>query len=78
MAPEEVKAWLFILRDFLLVVVGTFMLVYETLEVRPPSIDVLSVGAALLGIPMVVRLDTWSSGKDATKPSRRKPPPEGS
>lgn len=59
----------------MLVTVGTFMLIYETLFVRPPNIDVLSVGAALLGIPMVVRLDLWASGNGNGK-NGRKPPPE--
>jgi hypothetical protein len=60
----------------MLVSVGTFMLIYETLFVVPPNIDVLSVGGALLGVPMVVRLDLWASGNNSRSlpPADEEPP----
>lgn len=76
MTPQEWKEWINILRDLTLVTVGTFMLVYETIFVRPPSLNVLSIGAALLGIPMVVRLDLWSNNNGNGKGNVKSPPPE--
>jgi hypothetical protein len=55
--PEEIKAWQRIGRDFTLVVVGAFMLVYETAFVVVPNVVIVGAGLLALGLPPALRLD---------------------
>lgn len=61
------RAWQRIVRDLLLVGVGAFMLIYETVAVRAPNPYVIAGGLAALGLPPAIRLDLRArnySGKD--------------
>lgn len=50
-------SWLRIFRDALIVSVGTFMLVYETVFARTPNVELIGAGLVALGLPPVLRLD---------------------
>ncbi len=67
------NAWVRIARDTLIVSVGTFMLVFET--VFAPAVNPYLVGAGLaaLGLPPALRLDLRTSSERKPK----KPPGEG-
>jgi hypothetical protein len=54
-------SWLRILRDTLIVVVGTFMLVFETVFVPAPNAYVIAAGLVALGLPPALRLDLRTS-----------------
>lgn len=55
--PDEYKAWMGIVRDAFIVLVGTFMLVYETAFVQSPNPYVIGGGLTALGLPSAIRLD---------------------
>lgn len=57
MDPEEARAWARIFRDFTIVVVGAFMLVYETVVAAEPNAYLIGAGLAALGLPPAFRLD---------------------
>lgn len=57
MEQEELRAWVRILRDLTLVVVGAFMLVFETVLAPLPNPYLIGAGLAALGLPPVIRLD---------------------
>lgn len=57
--PDEYRAWIGITRDAIIVVVGTFMLIYETVFVPNPNAFVIGAGLTALGLPAAIRLDTW-------------------
>jgi hypothetical protein len=70
---DEWDVWVRIFRDGLIVVVGTFMLVFETVFAKTPNAYVIAAGLAALGLPPALRLDLRSSGE---RRSRRPPPPD--
>lgn len=49
--------WISRSRDILIVVVATFMLVFETVFARSPNAEIIGAGLALLGLPPFLRLD---------------------
>jgi hypothetical protein len=51
------RAWQRIIRDTLLVSIGAFMLVYETVATSSPDPYVIAGGLAALGLPPAIRLD---------------------
>ncbi len=57
MDPDVLGAWTSILRDFVIVVLAAFMLVYETVFVVPNAY-IVGAGLALLGVPPALRLDS--------------------
>ncbi|MDQ3671683.1 MAG: hypothetical protein M3364_04490 [Actinomycetota bacterium] len=59
MDPEVVRAWLRVLRDFVIVVVAAFLLVHEALAVRAPDPTLVGAGLALLLGPAALRADEW-------------------
>jgi hypothetical protein len=59
--PEEARAWARIFRDFTIVVVGAFMLVYETVVAAEPNAYLIGAGLAALGLPPAFRLDEHRS-----------------
>ena len=69
MNPEKIDSWRRIIRDFGIVLVGIFMLVYGTLTVREPTTlgIILAAGAALLGTPAVLRLDSRNAAGNGEK-----------
>jgi hypothetical protein len=73
MDPVDWEAWVRVTRDVLIVLVGTFIMVFETVFAAMPSIELIGAGLALLGAPAALRLDNrWgdkrqSSGEDDDK-----------
>lgn len=65
-------AWLRIFRDSLIVSVGTFMLIYETVFAAPPNAYVIGGGLAALGLPPALRLDLRTSGDRRTRAGGRR------
>lgn len=63
MTIDEWDVWVRIFRDALIVVVGTFMLVYETVFARTPNAYVIAAGLAALGLPPALRLDLRTSAE---------------
>ncbi len=57
MDPDVLAAWTSILRDFVIVFLAAFMLVYETVWVTPNAY-IVGAGLALLGVPPALRLDS--------------------
>lgn len=55
--PKVYRAWQRIIRDLLLVSVGAFMLIYETIATSSPDPYVIAGGLAALGLPPAIRLD---------------------
>lgn len=54
---EAIRAWQRILRDLVIVVVGAFMLVYETVGAKEPNPYVIGAGLVALGVPPALRYD---------------------
>jgi hypothetical protein len=50
-----------IFRDTIIVLLGTFMLVFETVGTKEPNALVIGAGLACFGLPPVLRLDLRSS-----------------
>ena len=57
MTPESLRAWGRVFRDFVIVGVGAFMLIHETVASRSPNYLIISAGLVALGLPPVLRLD---------------------
>ncbi len=55
--PDEYRIWIGITRDAALVLVGIFMLVYETVLVHAPNPYIIGAGLTALGLPSALRLD---------------------
>ena len=68
---DEWDAWLRIARDTLIVAVGTFMLVFETVFAHNPNAYLIGGGLAALGLPPALRLDLRTSGERNSKKRRR-------
>lgn len=62
--PKAYRAWQRIIRDTLLVSVGAFMLLYETIAVPSPDPYVIAGGLAALGLPPAIRLDLRPKKED--------------
>lgn len=54
---ETLRAWQRIFRDFVIVVIGAFILIYETVLAKAPNPYLIGAGLAALGLPPVLRLD---------------------
>lgn len=54
--PDEYRAWIGVLRDAALIVVGIFMLIYETAFVVPNPY-IIGAGLTALGLPAALRLE---------------------
>jgi hypothetical protein len=54
--PDVLRAWQTIFRDFVIVLLAAFMLIYETVWVTPNAY-IVGAGLTLLGIPPALRLD---------------------
>lgn len=55
--PETVRSWVRIGRDTLIVVLGGFMLVWQTVFAADPNPLLVGAGLVLLGLPPALRLD---------------------
>lgn len=58
MTPEALSAWVPIIRDLAIVLVATFMLIYEVVVKTDPNPYVIGAGLTLLGVPPALRVDT--------------------
>ena len=63
MDPVDWEAWVRVTRDVAIVVVGAFILIYETVVAVTPSIELIGAGLGLLGAPAALRLDLRRNGK---------------
>lgn len=57
MDPETLRAWQRIFRDFVIVLVGAFILVYETVAAASPNPYLIGAGLTALGVPPLLRLN---------------------
>lgn len=63
MNTELWDSYVRITRDLLIVFVGTFMLVFETVFAPNPNAYIIGAGLAALGLPPALRLDLRSANK---------------
>jgi hypothetical protein len=52
-APDTAKEWIDVLKNIMLICVGIFIIIHETLEIGYPSIFLLIVAAGALGLPVL-------------------------
>lgn len=57
MSAQQVRVWQAIFRDFLVMGVATFMLVYASAFDPTHNLYVIGGGITLLGVPAAIRLD---------------------
>lgn len=55
--PEALSRWVPVVRDFVIVAVASFMLLYETVAVASPNQYVLGAAGMLLVSPAALRID---------------------
>lgn len=60
--PSALRAWQRIFRDFTCVVVGAFMLVWQTVFAATPNALIVGAGLVALGLPPAFRFA--ENGKD--------------
>jgi len=65
--PKEVSAWERIIRDAVVVVVGAFMLLYETVFVTTPNALIIGAGLLALGLPPALRVDEIIRNRNGEK-----------
>lgn len=58
--PPKGIRWRF-LRDLVILALGSFMLIYETLSMTPNP-EIIAAALVLLGLPPVLRLDARRNG----------------
>lgn len=63
-------------RDVVLLIAGLLLLAHETIVAPEPRLALLTLAAAMLGLPATLRLDRARSGSSSTAPST--PPPSSS
>lgn len=57
MTPDTLKAWQPVIRDFVIVLVATFILIHETIVNSDPNAYLIGAGLTLLGAPAAIRAD---------------------
>lgn len=57
MSPDTFKAWQPVFRDFVIVLVASFILLHETLVSPDPNGYLIGAGLTLLGAPAALRAD---------------------
>lgn len=55
MNPDTVRAWQRIARDTVIVIVGVFMLIYETAVAPAPSPEIVGAALACFALPPTLR-----------------------
>lgn len=63
--PDEYRIWIGITRDAILVAIGAFILIYQTVLAPNPNPYLIGAGLTALGLPSAIRLDLRGGGKDA-------------
>lgn len=59
MTPEEVRKWQRVIRDFAMLAVGIFMLVYETVGTETPNEWLVGAGLTAVGLVPAFQFDEW-------------------
>lgn len=59
MTPEEAREWLKVLRDLVLIGMGTFLLGYEAIGTGQPSEILVGAGITCYLGPTFLRADDW-------------------
>jgi hypothetical protein len=62
---DRAETWLGIIRDALIVMLATFMLIFETVFARTPNVEIIGAALALFGLPPVLRLDLRTPRRSA-------------
>jgi hypothetical protein len=52
-SPDDTKAWIDVLKNVMLIGVGIFIIIHETLGADFPSLLLLIVAAGALGLPVL-------------------------
>lgn len=66
MDPDTLRTWQGVIRDLVIVALGAFVLIYETIGAREPNPYLIGAGLVLLGVPPALRTDEkLRRGKDA-------------
>ena len=73
MTPENLDQWLDIFRDTVIVVLATFMLVYETVFADNINPCIVGAGLTLAGVPPALRLDTRRGRRRRSDTAMRDP-----
>lgn len=63
--PEIVDSWVAIFRDITIVLLATFMLVFETVFAHEVSPYIVGAGLTLAGVPPALRADTYRRRRKA-------------
>lgn len=56
MTPMTPKDWMGLFRDFMLILVGVFLMVFDAVWIHPPSTLVMGAGLTALGFPVFLRI----------------------
>lgn len=66
MTPETARAWQRVLRDFVLILLGAFCLVFGVIWIKDPARLTIVIGAslALFGLPPALRFDSRRADAD--------------
>jgi membrane protein insertase Oxa1/YidC/SpoIIIJ len=66
MTPEVFRAWHRVFRDFALVAVATFIMIWQTVAASDPNAILVGAAIAIYGLPPFLRLDEHriSSGSE--------------
>lgn len=57
MTPDVVRQWQRIFRDTVIVLIGMFMLVYETVWRESPDWQIIAAALTCFGLPPALRVD---------------------
>lgn len=61
--PTSLMAWIDVFKNVLLIGIGIFIVLHETLDVGYPSVVLLLVAAACLGLPIADRIAGLKNGR---------------
>lgn len=67
MNPETIKQWQRIFRDLTIVLVGVFILVYETVWAAVPNWELIAAALTCFGLPPALRVDLRRKGENGDR-----------
>jgi len=62
--PDSVRSWVMLAKDIVLLLVGIFIILHETIGFDPPSPALLAVAGTCIGLPIVSRVKSSVNGKN--------------
>jgi hypothetical protein len=68
--PDSVRGWISVAKDVLLLLVGIFIIIHETLGYDPPSRALLLVAGTCIGLPIATRVKSSINGNGG-KPTKK-------